>query len=164
VGPKKAEALYALGMRTIEDIRKKPDSLTTNQLVGLKYFEDLKERMPREEATEIYELVEEYAYKAYKLKAKDLSVMICGSYRRGKESCGDVDILISRTGNEDIDGTLEKLISSMEAAGYLKERLGKIGTKEKGGETYMGVIKLDQKKGKPERKHRRIDIKTYPRA
>lgn len=35
----------------------------------------------------------------------------CGSYRRGKETCGDIDILITRKDGANIRGFLMKLIS-----------------------------------------------------
>jgi DNA polymerase lambda len=40
LGPKGAQKLYDKGFKTIEDLRKNPDVLTTMQKVGLKYYED----------------------------------------------------------------------------------------------------------------------------
>ena len=52
----------------------------------------------------------------------------CGSYRRGKQSCGDVDILVTTESNANertnIIGMLEKIVSNLEKNGFLKERLG----------------------------------------
>lgn len=51
--------------------------------------------MPREEATKIVNIV-----KAAVSELEDIpniyELIPCGSYRRGKQFCGDVDILISR--------------------------------------------------------------------
>lgn len=49
VGPAKAKELYAKGIRTIADLRKKQDLITDMQKIGLKYHEDFIERIPREE-------------------------------------------------------------------------------------------------------------------
>ena len=52
VGPVKAEELFGKGMRSISDIRKKGEKfLTANQIVGLKYYDDLLEPIPREYIT-----------------------------------------------------------------------------------------------------------------
>ena len=62
----------------------------------MKYYDDFKERIPRDEATEILERVKKACNELYKDAKKNLKIEACGSYRRGKESCGDVDILITR--------------------------------------------------------------------
>lgn len=50
----------------------------------------------------------------------------CGSYRRGKESCGDIDVLITRSDGVPITGIMEKLVERLEKEGFLKERLGSL--------------------------------------
>lgn len=126
------------------------------QQIGLKYFEDFNERMPREEATKISEIVHSAAYELF---GKDtILVETCGSYRRGKASCGDVDILLTRKDEKPINGMLEKLIVKLEKSEFLKERLGSTRVSDKGSEMYMGVCKLPDGK-----LHRRIDIKVYPK-
>ncbi|GAG64519.1 unnamed protein product [marine sediment metagenome] len=81
-------------MRSISDIRKKGEKfLTANQIVGLKYYDDLLEPIPREYITIFhgvlnYVLNETYGKSSYKLE-------IAGSYRRGKETSGDIDCLIT---------------------------------------------------------------------
>jgi replicative superfamily II helicase len=49
LGPRGAEKLYQKGIKSIEDLRKNEDLLTSMQKIGLKYYEDFKERIPREE-------------------------------------------------------------------------------------------------------------------
>ncbi|MFM7853143.1 MAG: hypothetical protein ACKO96_14785 [Flammeovirgaceae bacterium] len=39
-----------------------------------------------------------------------LQIQVCGSYRRGKQTCGDVDILITRTDDQPVKGMLEQLL------------------------------------------------------
>lgn len=50
VGPKGAEKLYVSGIRSIADLRKQQHLLVDRQVVGLKYYEQFLERMPRSEA------------------------------------------------------------------------------------------------------------------
>jgi len=69
-------------------------------------------------------------------------VETCGSYRRGRQSCGDVDILITRKDDKPITGMLEKLLVYLEKEDFLKERLGTPRVSDRGSEMYMGVCKL----------------------
>ena len=89
---------------------------------------------------------------------KRLSIEACGSYRRGRPTCGDIDVLITYTDGTDIKGLCEKLVCHLETKGFLKERLGDFRYSTTGSEGYMGVCQLDSK-----HKFRRIDIKVYPR-
>ena len=132
--------------------------LTANQRVGLKYYEDFLEKMPRAEATKIFETVEAAAKKLF---GENVIVNICGSYRRGRQTCGDVDILITRSDNRQVRGMLERLVVELEDQGFLKERLSLSATSvDKAKEMYMGVCKVrDQKNALA----RRIDIKVYPK-
>ena len=112
--------------------------------------------MSRDEATAISNIV---STAAYDLFGKDtILIETCGSYRRGKQSCGDVDILLTRKDEKPINGMLETLLVKLEKSKFLKERLGSTRVSDKGSEMYMGVCKLDDSK-----KHRRIDIKVYPK-
>ena len=48
IGPATALKLYEKGHRMLDDLRNE-DSLTTSQRLGLKYFDDIKKRIPRNE-------------------------------------------------------------------------------------------------------------------
>jgi DNA polymerase lambda len=88
-----------------------------------------------------------------------VKVETCGSYRRGKQTCGDVDILVTRTDDKPVTGMLNLILERLEAKDFLKERLSHPRQSDKGSQSYMGVCKL------PEDPHyRRIDIKCYPKA
>ena len=74
--------------------------------------------------------------------------------------CGDVDILITRSDNTPITGTLEKLVVYLEKQNFLKERLSLSGkSSDKAREMYMGVCKVQGANALA----RRIDIKVYPK-
>ena len=104
VGPIAAQALYQRGIRTIDQLRMKKCILTANQQVGLKYFEDFQERIPRAMATKIASTVSQAAVKLW---GKNVKSEACGSYRRGRPTCGDVDVLITRTDNKPVTNMLE---------------------------------------------------------
>ncbi|KAL2334267.1 hypothetical protein Fmac_015480 [Flemingia macrophylla] len=90
IGPSTALKLYEKGHRSLDDLRI-DDSLTNAQKLGLKYFDDIRQRIPRHEVQEMDCILQ-------KVGEDVLSgvVIICGgSYRRGKASCGDIDIIIT---------------------------------------------------------------------
>lgn len=64
----------------------------------------------------------------------------CGSYRRGKKECGDIDIIISRK-----DGVFERnfinnLVKELENLGFLTDHLGQPKPDDhRGSMSYMGV-------------------------
>lgn len=98
VGTVRATDLIDRGYRTIDDvrlgIRENRLMLDRNQLVGVDCYEDILERMPRSEAEAIGEMVRKVAESIF----PGIEASIMGSYRRGKEHCGDVDIQLTHPG------------------------------------------------------------------
>ncbi|NWR78924.1 DPOLL polymerase, partial [Centropus unirufus] len=111
-GVKTARMWYQQGFRTLDDIHTKA-TLTSQQAVGLKHYRDFLERMPREEAAEIEQTVRQAA-----LALKPgLVCVACGSYRRGKPTCGDVDVLITHPDGQSHRGVFNKLLDSLHRSG-----------------------------------------------
>jgi DNA polymerase lambda len=87
----------------------------------------------------------------------DYNFEVCGSYRRGKTTCGDMDIIIARK-----DGTYEKnllgdLVRELEKVGFLTDHLTTPRASDTRTSTsYMGVCQFEGPT------HHRIDIKYYP--
>ena len=52
VGPKKAQDLIKKGIKTIAQLRENKDELNDKQKLGLQYYEDIEERIPRAEIVE----------------------------------------------------------------------------------------------------------------
>ncbi|KAG2389144.1 hypothetical protein C9374_014544 [Naegleria lovaniensis] len=175
VGTKTAETLYSQGCRKIEDI----DTSTLNhqQLIGLKYYYEFQNRIPREEVERISKIVQNIARKI----SSNIICEAVGSFRRGKQDCGDVDILISvRTGIDDVysssadstdsesnienfslDGLLQKIVTKMQDLKIITDTLSmscKLHLEEDENDTFMGVYCFDDVGI-----HRRIDIKVYRR-
>ncbi|POI29100.1 hypothetical protein CIB84_007148 [Bambusicola thoracicus] len=151
-GVKTAQMWYQQGFRTLDDIRTKA-SLTSQQAVGLKHYEDFLERMPREEAAEIEQTVRQAA-----LALKPgLVCVACGSYRRGKATCGDVDVLVTHPDGQSHRGLFSKLLDSLHESGFLTDDL--VSQEDNGDQKkYLGVCRLPG----PARRHRRLDIIVVP--
>jgi DNA polymerase/3'-5' exonuclease PolX len=130
IGPKKATELVELGHTSIESLRKAPnltDILNDKQLIGLKYYEDILERIPQGEIDIHNKLLTDI------LKEIDptAELTIAGSYRRRAEDSGDIDVLLKG------DSKLyKKFIDVLEKKGYLYETLAK------GPKKYNGMCKL----------------------
>lgn len=91
IGEKKAEELVDAGILTIEELEhKQADVLNAKQRLGLKYYKDILQRIPRSEIQE-YETVFKEAFPA----VADSKFEIVGSYRRGLATSGDIDVIIT---------------------------------------------------------------------
>ena len=108
IGPKKAKELVEQGITTINQLRTDQHKLLNNtQIVGLKYYEDILKRIPRSE-------IEEYNTMFNKLfvkpKDQESKYEIVGSYRRGHQNSGDIDVIITSKSPEIFINFINKLI------------------------------------------------------
>jgi NAD-dependent DNA ligase len=93
IGPKKAKELVDNGITSIAQLREKQDLvLNDTQKVGLKYYEDVLKRIPRSEIKK-YETIFTNVFN--KVATPNSHFEIVGSYRRGAESSGDIDMIIT---------------------------------------------------------------------
>uniref|UniRef100_A0A7S1PBA0 DNA polymerase n=1 Tax=Vitrella brassicaformis TaxID=1169539 RepID=A0A7S1PBA0_9ALVE len=123
IGYKTAEKLFVKGVRTLGDLRKRQHELLTSaQRIGLQYVDEFEQRMDRREAEQIIQFVADMCAKPPFAK-HNLEVVGCGSYRRGKSTCGDVDVLILRPPNAPTKGLLAQLVGSLHAADLLTDDL-----------------------------------------
>ena len=90
IGPKKAASLVNDDkVTTIDELREYQDHLLNDvQKKGLKYYEDILKRIPRLE-------IEHYRTKMSKINIDGLHFEIVGSYRRGADNSGDIDVIIT---------------------------------------------------------------------
>ncbi|XP_058192899.1 DNA polymerase lambda isoform X3 [Rhododendron vialii] len=157
IGPATALKLYEKGHRTLEDL-KNEKSLTNSQRLGLKYFDDIKTRIPRHEVQEMEHLLQNAAEEIL----PGVMVVCGGSYRRGKASCGDLDIVITHPDGKSHIGFLRKYVKHLKDIKFLREDLifsihSEEGT-DAGVDTYFGLYTYPGR----ELRHR-IDFKVYPR-
>lgn len=93
IGPKKAKDLIEKGITTIDQLRERQDELLNDtQKVGLKYYEDILQRIPRKEIDNFNTLFKEVFDK---VADSTSSYEIVGSYRRGAATSGDIDVIIT---------------------------------------------------------------------
>uniref|UniRef100_A0A8C7HJC5 DNA polymerase n=1 Tax=Oncorhynchus kisutch TaxID=8019 RepID=A0A8C7HJC5_ONCKI len=123
-----------------------------------RYFEEFEKRIPRTEMTKMETLI----LQELELVDTEYIGTICGSYRRGAESSGDIDILLTHPNYTSVDEKQPKLLHAVvehfESIGFITDTLSKGDTK------YMGVCQLQQKdEDEEEYLHRRIDIRLIPK-
>ena len=92
IGPKKAKELVDNGITSIAQLRENQDKLNDVQKVGLKYYEDILKRIPR---SEIQQYADIFETDFTKVSTPDSQFEIVGSYRRGAEASGDIDVIIT---------------------------------------------------------------------
>ena len=149
IGPKRAaDLLDKHGMNLEKLLNGEGDKyLTHHQRMGVKYYHDLNERIPRNEITKMRELMEKYLRDGFK-------IMVCGSYRRGVSESGDMDVLVYHPELDIKDSSFfEMYIECLEEAGFLVDSLTPHVNRTK----YMGMCQLS-----PSNKVRRIDIRFIP--
>jgi len=123
IGKKKAHELARGGVTTIDDVRKSLDSgrleLSKNALLGVRYYEDLKEKMKRSEVDEITRIVLSVCRSIPGLEGVIITNQ--GSYRRGDERCGDADLLLVHPKHVDQlpKGGLGAIINKLEEQGHV---------------------------------------------
>ncbi|NWX68869.1 DPOLB polymerase, partial [Alca torda] len=157
IGPAAARKFVEEGIKTLEDLRKNEHKLTHHQRIGLKYFEDFEKRIPREEMLQMQEIVLE------EVKKLDPSYIatVCGSFRRGAESSGDMDVLLTHPSFTSESSKQAKLlrqvVEQLEKVRFVTDVLSKGDTK------FMGVCQLPNKEDGTAYPHRRIDIRLIPK-
>jgi DNA ligase (NAD+) len=150
VGPKKAQELVDSGIKTIDELREKQDELLNDtQKVGLKYYEQILERIPRSEIIEYDHLFNN----VFANSSSDDKFEIVGSYRRGAQTSGDIDVIITgKTGAK-----YKKFIDDLVSSGIILEVLSR------GPSKTLVIAKLPSKSKTDEsRVARRIDFLYTP--
>ena len=125
IGPKKAKELVDKGITSIDELQNKQDEvLNETQKVGLQYYGDILQRIPRSEIEEYKSIFKEVFDKIIK-DIPESKFEIVGSYRRGAESSGDIDVIITSS-NPMI---FKKFIDDLISKGIIKEVLSRGQTK-----------------------------------
>lgn len=159
IGDVRALELYMeYNITNSEELKNCEEVLNSQQIIGMKYYEELKLKIPRSEMEQIISVLTAYR----DIIDKDIILTACGSYRRGKMESGDIDILLTRkdwkTG-EERPKSMDKFIQKLVKIKFLTDELGY------GEKKYMGVCCLTRKLLGIEKGtfiHRRIDIRFIP--
>lgn len=160
IGPANAKKLLKnnitleLILKTYEEDPKDEffENFTHHQMVGIKYFHDIESRIPFKEISQI----EKYLKKHLSKIDTDLDSKICGSYRRKKNTSGDIDILLThkdiiKSGDLEDQDYLCQLITILKKDKFIVDDLTYNGNTK-----YMGMCRFKDNPG------RRIDIRLVP--
>lgn len=108
IGPKKASDLVNKGIKTVNELREKEDELLNAvQKVGLKYYEDILQRIPRSEIDEYHSV---FSKTFNTVKETDSKYEIVGSYRRNAMTSGDIDVIITSENKEVFKNFIDSLL------------------------------------------------------
>lgn len=133
-----------------------------DQLVGIKYFKDTAQKIPREEIDKI----QKYCQVVAKSLNPGFELMCCGSYRRGRPRSGDVDCLMTHVDlktPEDIIEYENANGSIIQAMVTLLKKLGFVTDYFTIGETkFMGICKLPSNAKGTYTIYRHMDIRFVP--
>lgn len=125
VGIQIARNWVELGYRTLDDLRFKA-KLSTVQQIGLDHYEDLLIPIPRAEVTALGDHVKDVAATI----DSSVELIIGGSYRRGADASGDIDIIVTKSktsSTQNLSPFLDKLVDVLTRSGFLTATLASHG-------------------------------------
>lgn len=138
IGPAKLKVFKEKGINTFQKLKDALilDSklLNAKQKIGLHYYDDIEKRIPYVEIEDH----DKYLNKIILENKKVECINIVGSYRRKKESSGDIDLLVKIKNKDDYIGILKEIVEKLEKNKYILEILA---CKDK---KFMGIVKLKE--------------------
>lgn len=134
IGIKQANEFYRKGITTISQLKQISHTLPLLIQKGLQYYDDIQKKIPREEISEIFTIIKEEVYTV--LSEDVVDVEVCGSYRRGRMECGDIDVLITRKDDGGVEGVLEMVAERLMERKVIVDVLV-MGTEGRNG--FMGI-------------------------
>ncbi|GIZ45291.1 hypothetical protein CKM354_000846400 [Cercospora kikuchii] len=115
------EFYFDKGWREIDDIVEYGwSTLQRVQQIGVKYYDEFLDLIPRAEVESICKVIHRHAVT---VRDDGIQSMIVGGYRRGKEACGDVDIVISHPDEAATHNIVEDIVASLEEEGWITHTL-----------------------------------------
>ena len=99
IGPKKAEELVKNNITTIDQVKQNLNMLNDKQKIGIKYYDDILERIPRTEIDDFY-IKMSMIFEELEPICQGSRFEICGSYRREYQDSGDIDVIITNINND----------------------------------------------------------------
>lgn len=150
IGPSKAKILIEThGIKSIAALEENAHLLNDKQKIGLKYWRDFQERIPRKEML----IHQELLTKIIRDIDSDFVFEITGSFRRMEPSSGDIDVLITHKQDGldeqqvNIEDLFKAIVAGLKDSGYLTD------TFAEGPKKCLGVCRLKRYK-----RFRRIDL------
>ncbi|KAL8322835.1 hypothetical protein RB597_008552 [Gaeumannomyces tritici] len=139
-GLAQARRWIAQGFRTLDDLAARA-SLTPAQRMGVERHADLNSRIPRDEV----EALDKVVRRAAAAVDPAVRLILGGSYRRGADTCGDVDFIVTRDGAaaaDDLVPFLDELIARLTDAGVVVATVAALRTDRPGGSKWHGCCVL----------------------
>lgn len=156
IGPSKAKSLVEEhNITSIAQLAEHTDLLNDKQKMGLKYYADFQERIPRKEM----DAHNDYLTRVVAMIDPKFKFEITGSYRRGLPTSGDIDILITHEDDPpNVEDLFRQVMQNLKEAKYITDVFAE------GGKKCLAVCRLPRRK-----RFRRIDLlyankKEYPFA
>lgn len=158
IGPKQAKTLVEnRGVKSVADLKRRWKSgnitLTRMQEIGLRYYKELNQRIPRHEIADFGEKLTRL------LKPLGFEVILAGSFRRGKSTSGDIDVILVNPAEIRTERNLQQKQHFLEEVIEVLQKhriLIEIISTNQGG--FSAVIRTGKEKGKI----RQMDLKIAP--
>lgn len=113
-----AEEFYRRGWRDLDDVVDYGwKIINRSQQIGVKYYDEFLQKIPRPETEAIAKTVLEHVRKL----RPGYQLTVVGGYRRGKIMSGDVDLMLSHHDKKATHGIISKLVISLEEDKYISE-------------------------------------------
>ncbi|KUI71236.1 DNA polymerase type-X family protein pol4 [Cytospora mali] len=115
-----AEEFYRRGWRDLDDVVDYGwKTISRSQQIGVKYYDEFLQKIPRPETESIANTILEHARKL----RPGFQMTIVGGYRRGKIMSGDVDLMLSHYDEKATHGFIDRLVISLEEDKYITHTL-----------------------------------------
>ena len=115
------EFYYDKGWRELDDIVDYGwKTLSRVQQIGVKFYDEFLDQIPRAEVQEIGQIVHRHACK---VRDDSIQSLIVGGYRRDKEASGDVDIIVSHPDEKQTLNIVNDIVTSLEDEGWITHTL-----------------------------------------
>ncbi|KAI9751415.1 MAG: hypothetical protein M4579_006080 [Chaenotheca gracillima] len=123
VGAKTArDFYYANKWHDLDDIVEQGwNSLNRVQQIGVKFYDEFLEKIPRSEVDSIANVIIAHARRL--TNDGTIEACIVGGYRRGKATSGDVDIVLSHRDESQTLGLVQEIVLSLEKEGWITHTL-----------------------------------------
>lgn len=115
------EFYYDRGWRDLDDVVEYGWKILTRvQQIGVKYYEEFLRPIPRLEVEQIAATIHRHAAK---VRDAGIQSLVVGGYRRGKQDCGDVDIIISHPDESQTLNIITDIVASLEEEKWITHTL-----------------------------------------
>ncbi|CAD0109527.1 unnamed protein product [Aureobasidium uvarum] len=109
------------GWRDLDDVVEYGwSTLTRVQQIGVKFYDEFLLPIPRSEVEDIASTIHQHAVK---VRDKGMQSLVVGGYRRGKENCGDVDIILSHPDEDQTLNMITDIVASLEEESWITHTL-----------------------------------------